>query len=576
MTPIDFGKEYLENYYRWRKIEESAEFFAEDVIFVTPSRAYHFRSRSETRAFLEEQAAEEPENYQVDIVSIKRAQTSGNITEVIYELNLIPRELSDSVFLRCSMTIQRSGLESFDIAAIHMSRPYQQSDSQRFLSMTDSLSFGMLVVAALEDGLRTLFYNKFISEKMAVGEADFEEKIRSNPFFMLQEQDQKQLRDQLARAGRDKLKFRTELTIQGTGKNASYGLECIPVNQEENGTVFYCLFQEVTEYRKALDAAEASARQERLGFRSRIHELESTVQAMDREKEFYQKTAAAREQELLDKLKDRAAREAEKEEQLIRLSQELEIEKEQRKEDRKELQKKLKLSEEQIRLRRMENEHLEEQRRVERSKEQDALEELRIRNEQDRLLRAGTIQRMKLGVLGIVGNSPDLQAMLEDVAGIGESAAASSLKNEAFQFDSCMATVRRLTKGKCRLRGLAFQYRKKGIFPEKLIGDKHKLQLALLDLLEYLAEKTCSGGTLTLTCQCDAPVRDKVYCHFLLEDTMDEIREGELEELLSIRSSELAAGAGFLRLMGGGIQIRNRQGAGSELEVTANLRIGAD
>ena len=575
-TPIDFGKEYLDTFYRRRKAQDAAVYFAEDVVYVTPTRVFHFRSREETAAFLEQQVTEDPENYQVDIIAIKRAVTGTNTTEIVYELNLIPRDIARSIYLRCSMTVQRSGISSYEIAAVHLSRQYQPTNSERFLDMADRLSFGLMVVMCLEDGsLRNLFYNHYIPEKLEVPEENIAQRLQEDTFFMVPQADKKLLENQMVKAARNKLRFKTELTIPvGKKPPVIWSLECVPVNQEEHAVVFYCMLQDVTDYHKQREQLQAQIRQEKLQTASRENSYKETITERERELERVKSDAAGLQEGLLAKTNECDELKAQAEQQLVSLKEQHIEEVRELERQISRLESKLKDADRRIEEKKAENERQQALNLEEQQKNRTAIDQIREEEKQDKEARRRTTQRMRQGVMGIVGNSPDLQAMLDDIAAIGEaSGGTESLKSAPFTFDSCMATIRRLMKGKCRMRGLVFQYKKQQGIPADLIGDKSKLQMILLDVLEYLAEKTFSGGMVLLSCSADAPVRDRVYFRFELEDSGDELSVEDLEAAFRENESPLSTDLKMLALMGGSIQIRNRQDAGSCLEITANLKI---
>ena len=98
-TPIDFGKEFLEDFYRQRDVEKSAAYFGEDVIWVSPTSIHHFMTHKEIEEYIAENVKGNPEPHKVDIISIKRAVTTGPVNNITYELNLIPREVENSLYL---------------------------------------------------------------------------------------------------------------------------------------------------------------------------------------------------------------------------------------------------------------------------------------------------------------------------------------------------------------------------------------------------------------------------------------------------------------------------------------------
>ena len=70
-TPIDFGKNFLNNYFSMRDPDRCLEDLAYDVVWITPKQMYHFLSAVEINSFLQEEMTARPERHYVDIVSIK-------------------------------------------------------------------------------------------------------------------------------------------------------------------------------------------------------------------------------------------------------------------------------------------------------------------------------------------------------------------------------------------------------------------------------------------------------------------------------------------------------------------------
>ena len=511
MTPIDFGKSFLEDFYRQRDEEKSASYFGDDVVWVTPTAIRHFLSKQEIREFISASIRERQEPYKVDVVSIRKAAAGGPVSNITYEINLIPREVEKSLYLRCSLAIHKTGISSQEIVSIHISGEQQQTKviiEQNVQSLREQLA---LKDKALEEEAAEVVRLKDESERALKEQADGAEQLLNKMRAAYEEETAyaKDLEQQLGQLAQAKAESEHTLTVQIAG---------------------------LTE--------EAAAREEALREEAR-QQLESARAASDERMAQQQGDFAQREKELTARI-----RELEVSLQETRLA---------------------------VDARDKENRRKEAIREEERRNEQAAIDQIRMESEVDRKARAKTMQRMMTGVRGVVGNSLDLQAMLDDVAAIGEAAAGqSALRSGEFSFDSCLATVRRLTKAKCRTRGLIFNYRKAPHMPEALVGDKAKLQMVLLNVLENAAENTYEGGTVTLSCSADAPVRDRVYLHFVVEDTGDGISEDELLSIFDSPTSDLSISKELVRLMGGGIQVRTHQGGGTAFEITVAMRCASN
>ena len=517
-TPIDFGKEFLEDFYRQRDVEKSAAYFGEDVIWVSPTSIHHFMTHKEIEEYIAENIKGNPEPHKVDIISIKRAVTTGPVNNITYELNLIPREVENSLYLRCMMSIYKNGLSSQVIAALHISGQHQQTK------------------ARMEQELQGL------KDQLAQTRAEYEEQTQESE--RLREESDRALQEQADRA---------EEVIQKLKEAA----------EEQAGTI-RGLMQDVQTLR---EAGERSAREAAAEI-ARI-----TQTAVEREAAL-QEEAAAREEAIKQesqKYVDGLCRSYD--ERIDKMQQDFDQKEREFDEELRKTKVRLQETQMAVEARDNENKRLEAIRSEERKREQAAIDQLKAESEVDRKARTKTMQRMMAGVRGVVGNSLDLQAMLDDVAAIGEAAYShSGLRSEEFSLDSCMATVRRLTKAKCRARGQIFNYKKAPHMPERFVGDKAKLQLVLLNILENAVENTFEGGTVTLSCSADAPVRDKVYAHFTVEDTGDGIAEEDLLTIFDNPTGDLAISKELVRRMGGGIQVRTHAGMGTAFEITVLLR----
>ena len=77
LTPIDYGKNFLQTLYNERNAEGAAGYLADDLVWVTPDEIRHLKSREDILAFLRLSVQDDPELYNVDIASIKSAPGDG-------------------------------------------------------------------------------------------------------------------------------------------------------------------------------------------------------------------------------------------------------------------------------------------------------------------------------------------------------------------------------------------------------------------------------------------------------------------------------------------------------------------
>ena len=250
-TPIDFGKQFLNNYFDTRSEEKCLEDLAHDLVWITPKQMYHFLTDKEVRDYLHDEiTVKEPERRFVDIVSIKSAPSVTDISTVAYELNLVPREEEKSIHLRCSMAIVKRG-QHYEISFIHMSEKRGGGSTEQIREFSENLPCGVLIFAYMkETGLRTVFYNDYFARKLHYKDENFQRQMERDPFFMVGEEEREQLIAKL-----DESAGREPVTVNLTfyrrdGNRFQYRMIASPAYQEGENTVYYSIFQETTGFNR--------------------------------------------------------------------------------------------------------------------------------------------------------------------------------------------------------------------------------------------------------------------------------------------------------------------------------------
>ena len=153
LTPIDYGKNFLQTLYNERNAEGAAGYLADDLVWVTPDEIRHLKSREDILAFLRLSVQDDPELYNVDIASIKSAPGDGESNIVVYDVNLIPRREEDAVNIRCSLCIRKTGIETpggFALTFVGMSRRYQRTETEQIREFIENLPGGVMVLVRAE------------------------------------------------------------------------------------------------------------------------------------------------------------------------------------------------------------------------------------------------------------------------------------------------------------------------------------------------------------------------------------------------------------------------------------------
>ncbi len=246
-TPIDFGKNFLNSFFSSRDPELCLEDMAYDVVWITPKQMHHFLSAKEIKDFLQQEMAARPERYYVDIVSIKSSPSAADISTVAYEINLVPKEEEKAVYLRCSMAICKRG-QHFEITFLHMSEKQGVGGMEQIREFTENLPCGVLIFAYMKgEGLRTLFYNEYFWKKLHYKEDQFQKQMERDPFFMVAEEERDKITQRLKEIQGTGDHLAVNLTFfRRDGKRFQYRMIGAPAYQEDENTVYYCVFQETT------------------------------------------------------------------------------------------------------------------------------------------------------------------------------------------------------------------------------------------------------------------------------------------------------------------------------------------
>ena len=132
------------------------------------------------------------------------------------------------------------------------------------------------------------------------------------------------------------------------------------------------------------------------------------------------------------------------------------------------------------------------------------------------------------------------------------------LREELFSIDDCLENVMVLQEPVCSKKRIKLELKKSVSMPDQAIGDKAKLQRALVSLLESAIEQTPGGGVINLGCRADRASGNRAYLYFTIRDNGSSIAS-DPREIVSI--------------MGGNVRVRSRRGEGTEFMVTVCMKL---
>ena len=154
------------------------------------------------------------------------------------------------------------------------------------------------------------------------------------------------------------------------------------------------------------------------------------------------------------------------------------------------------------------------------------------------------------------------------------------LTEELFSIDECLRNVMVLQEPVCTKKRIKLELKKSVSMPDEAIGDKAKLQRALVSLLETAAEQTPQGGLINLGCRADRASGNKVYLYFTIRDNGSSIASDLMQGMFEMKDerddplrARLYIAREIVSIMGGNVRVRSRRGEGTEFMVTVCMRL---
>ncbi len=291
-SAIDFGKDFLTQYFNKKDADATCTFLSDDIIWITPNEIRHLKSIRSIREFLREALEEDPKAYNVDVASIRSAPGLEPVSVTAYDVNLIPKHEESSVNLRVTLALRKEG-DGYSIVYVGMSRKYIRTDVEQIRTFADALPGGIMTLTVLGNDIRVMYVNGWFFRRLEEDEAVIYSRMDQNVFYMMPEEDQKRMTTLVAEMASLKkpkpLAMRVTLLAQKLPQNAgtsgakkSSEPEKIPchmtvtsVYKDSGRTVLYLMFDEIA------DMIHEEEREQRKADRSR-KELEQKVQELEK------------------------------------------------------------------------------------------------------------------------------------------------------------------------------------------------------------------------------------------------------------------------------------------------------
>ncbi|MDO5133133.1 MAG: PAS domain-containing protein, partial [Eubacteriales bacterium] len=226
------------------------------MVWITPEDMHHFLSEGAVLAFLRRQMAADVQSRYVDLSGIKSSPSADNVMTVAYEVTLVPREEESErpLHLRCSMAICRRG-RRLEITFLHFSKKAGRDGTEQLRDFVTNLPCGVMILACL-DGKReeAVFYNAYFANRLRYGQEEFGRAMRRNPFFMTSEEDRGRIQEEIEKARKNGGNIAANLRFyRRDGNSFFYRMVGVPAYQADGGTVYYCVFQEITGFQLTTD-----------------------------------------------------------------------------------------------------------------------------------------------------------------------------------------------------------------------------------------------------------------------------------------------------------------------------------
>ena len=176
-------------------------------------------------------------------------------------------------------------------------------------------------------------------------------------------------------------------------------------------------------------------------------------------------------------------------------------------------------------------------------------------------------------------NTPVRSSVMDDLVQMA-SADDGVLKEELFSVDECLENIMMLQEPACVKKKIHLEFKRSVSMPAQAIGDKSKLQRALVSLLESVVEQTPSGSVISVGGRADRASGNRAYFYFTIRDNGSNLASDLMQgmfEMKDERDDPLRAGLYIAReiisTMGGNVRVRSRRGEGTEFMVTVIMKL---
>ncbi len=247
LTPIDFGKRFLRDYFTDKDADACLNSLADDVVWIVGDVPRHFRSREEIREFLVEDMDRRSVRRETDIAGMMSSPGPEKAVTVAYSVNLVIPESRDTERFDCSLVICKNGLHN-EITFLHFSRRDTDDPMKPVLEFMNVMPCGIMIISVTKkDGMKVLAFNDYFCEKLRYTRVIFDRNMQDEPFFMSPDEDKKRIeREILGIYGTDR-NFSLNLSMRRKdGQTFQYRMNGGLAYRGSDEQIYYCVLHEIT------------------------------------------------------------------------------------------------------------------------------------------------------------------------------------------------------------------------------------------------------------------------------------------------------------------------------------------
>lgn len=256
LTPIDFGKRFLINFFSDGDVEACLKSMSDDVVWIIGDEAHHLRGSGEVRAFLQEEADRRrmQGRRDTDIASMMSSPGPDKALTISYAVNLVSPESKETERYDCSMVICRNGQRS-EVTFLHFSRRNLDDPMKPILEFMNIMPCGVMILSVTEkEGMRILAFNDYFCDKLRYTRVIFDRNLQDEPFFMSEPEDRERIEKELKSVNDTDRNFALNIRMhRKDGQSFLYRMNGALAYRGKDEHIYYCVFHEITGFQMMND-----------------------------------------------------------------------------------------------------------------------------------------------------------------------------------------------------------------------------------------------------------------------------------------------------------------------------------